>query len=165
MTSANINVLNAVNKSLGLPKYPSIPGLSRAARQDDSEAVRPPTPIRQIQDNLRQLQDSAIEVGQMVRRVVSNMSQDSRTTVLNQFRKFTDMWSKQLNELSGMLQDALIPNPRQEDQANILQRFGQRLQQIVNQWRESITDFYNNIRNRILPTPASAIQAAVPGTN
>src|SRR2546430_7523533 len=43
---------------------------------------RPPMPLRQIQDNLRQLQTSAIEVGQMVRRVVSNMRSEEHTSEL-----------------------------------------------------------------------------------
>lgn len=46
MTSAYINVLNAVNKSLGLPKYPAIPGLSRQARQSQQGGT---VPLRQIQ--------------------------------------------------------------------------------------------------------------------
>ena len=166
MTGAYINVLNAVNKSLGLPKYPTLPGLNRVARQDnaqatDSSSSRPVLPLRQIQENLSQLQNTAIEVGQLVRRVVSNMSGDSRKTVLNQFRRFTDMWSKQLGEISGMLQNAAGDAQSRQNgpisNTTLFDQINRYIQQVSNSMTNFANGIYNGIRNRVYPTTSPQI--------
>lgn len=152
-------MLNAVNKSLGLPKYPTIPGLGREARQSqDSNYL----PVRQITDNLKQLRDTAVEVGNLVRRVVSNMSEDSRKTVLNQFHRFTDMWSKQLNEISQTLQQAANDQkqsrqdgPMSPSRATIFDQINRYIQQVSNSMTNFANNIVNGIRNRITPTSPS----------
>lgn len=99
---------------------------------------------KNLQENLSQLQTAAVEVGSLVRRVVTNMSQDSRNTVLNQFRRFTDMWSKQLNEISGMLENVSTPQARQNgpvDNQTVFDQINRYIQQVTS----SIRDFANGI--------------------
>lgn len=160
VTSAYMNMLNAVNKSLGLPKYPTIPGLSREARQSTSGESGLNMPVRQITDNLKQLRDTALEVGNLVRRVVSNMSEDGRKTVLNQFHRFTDMWSKQLNEISQTLQQAASDQQKESRQdgplspsrATIFDQINRYIQQVSNSMTNFANNIVNGIRNRVSPT-------------
>lgn len=160
VTSAYMNMLNAVNKSLGLPKYPAIPGLSREARQSTTGESGLNMPVRQITDNLKQLRDTALEVGNLVRRVVSNMSDDGRKTVLNQFHRFTDMWSKQLNEISQTLQQAANNQQKESRQdgplspstATIFDQINRYIQQVSNSMTNFANNIVNGIRNRVSPT-------------
>lgn len=153
MTTAYVGVLNAVNQSLGLPKYPKLPGLSGRQAKQQSQT---PAGIKQIQENLRQLQNSAVEVGQMVRRVVVNMSDDSRKTVLDQFRKFTDLWSNQLRDISGMIDNAAKPNGRQQDQQTLLGQINDYIRQVQKSISEFTTNIMGNIRNRLGPVAQPA---------
>lgn len=153
MTKDYVNFLNTINKSIGLPKYPTLPGLG--ARQSDERSG----PLRQIQENLSQLQSSAVEVGQLVRRVVVNVGSDSRNTIMNQFRRFTDLWSKQLNEISNMIQDATNPNLRQEQTNTIFDQINKYLQQVNDSIRDFANSIYHGIRNRLPGTGGSQTEA------
>lgn len=150
MTSAYINVLNAVNKNLGLPKYPKF-GLQRQRR-----GILDMTPIKQIRENLRQLGDSLSQVGQLVTRVVSTAGEDSRKTVLKQFQKFTDLWSNQLNEISRMLEPQMLSAlearddvPSAPTQETVLQQVNRRLSQISKDVTNYIDNILTGIRDRI----------------
>lgn len=160
MTTAYVGVLNAVNTSLGLPKYPKLPGFTGRQAQRPQQA---PAGIKQIQENLRQLQNSAVEVGQLVRRVVTNMSQDSRKTVLDQFRKFTDLWSSQLQDISGMLDNAARPaHSRQQDQQTLIDQINNYIRQVQKSISDFTTNLMGNIRNRLTPGAQTTSAPAAP---
>ncbi len=90
------------------------------------------------------------------------MSEDSRKTVLNQFHRFTDMWSKQLNEISSTLQQAANDQkqsrqdgPLAPSRATIFDQINRYIQQVSNSMTSFANNIVNGIRNRITPTSPS----------
>lgn len=145
VTTAYINVLNAVNKSIGLPKYPTLPGLQ--ARQGISDSL----PIKQIRDNLNQLQEAASEVGDMMRRVVNHATYETRHTIVSQFRRFTDMWSKHLNEISNMIDNAVHNRQSVGGQANIFGYISTSIQRVTHDIQKFIADMAERVSNQVRP--------------
>lgn len=138
MTTSYVNVLNSINKSLGLPKYPKLGG-----RQSQS------LPIRQIQENLSQIQEAASDVGQLIRRVVSGVSEDSRRTIVGQFRRFTDLWSKHLNEISRMFDNSIHGRKQVKDDANIFTQINRYLTQVTRDIQDFVNRLSDQIRNQL----------------
>src|SRR6218665_2559967 len=75
MTLAYLDVLNAVNLKLGLPKYPKIPGLTREQLEqtfDDTEESG--LNLVELRDNLNVLQKNAIDIGRSVQNAMRVMN-------------------------------------------------------------------------------------------
>ncbi|OTF75778.1 hypothetical protein BLA29_010680, partial [Euroglyphus maynei] len=150
LTGAYVDVLNAVNKQIGLPKYPKLPGLTRYRR-----GIRDTSPFKQIIQNFEQIGTSISEVGELVTRTVSSIGEDSRKTVLRQFRQFTDLWSNQLNEISRMIDPSVMMydvdgNQLQgRDDRNFVEDISQQVQQLAKDIQRYVDNFLNNILNRV----------------
>lgn len=139
-----------MNKQIGLPKYPKLPGLTRYRR-----GIRETAPFKQIIENVEQLGTSISEVGQLVTRTVSSISDDSRKTVMKQFQQFTDLWSSQLNEISRMFDPSVMAKysanelQGRDDNANFVDEVQRQVQQLVKDIQRYVDNFVNSIRNRV----------------
>lgn len=138
--------MNSVNRSLGLPKYPKLPGLSRYRRGILDQPV-----IKQIWENLGQVGSSIQDVGQTVGKIVTSATDDTRRTILKQFHDFTNLWSNQLGELSRMM------NPDQHmfraDNDTLLDRINNQLAQIrirIQNMQDYIRNVWDSARKRVV---------------
>lgn len=151
LTKAYVDVLNSVNHSLGLPRYPKLPGLLRYRRGILDQPV-----IKQIWENLGQVGSSIQDVGQTVGKIVSSATDDTRRTILKQFHDFTNLWSNQLGELSRMM------NPDQNmfraENETLLERINNQLAQLRNRLQSMqnyIREVLENTRKRVVGETAN----------
>ena len=152
MTLAYLDVLNAVNLKLGLPKYPKIPGLTREQLEqtfDDTEESG--LNLVELRDNLNVLQKNAIDIGRSVQNAMRVMNAESRSTVFQQFKTFAGVWSKQLHEIENVIDNDQINSG---DQAESRQDTGrpnivQQIQKFFNDMTKNIQQFTKTFTDRV----------------
>jgi len=101
MGRAYVGVITSLGKSLGLPGLPGLPGLQGI------QFLESPIVVKQIEENVRQIQEMFGEVSRSITGILSRDGPQNGNVLLDQFRKFLNLWQRQITEVSGQVTRAL----------------------------------------------------------
>ena len=115
MARAYVNVLTSVGKSVGVPIPNIVPKSSVEYLQAEGSvgAVQPaqtvepannqPIIIKQVNENIRQLQESAQEVSKNFNNMITRQGPVDNFILLNEMSKFVRLWSNQVRDISEQI--------------------------------------------------------------